>query len=151
MDMPSIKQRMDDKEVQKIYFTCYFYNSRALYKVAILDTKLLEKDRQKYITASANMMVRLEYTKGQDGWRIVEPLFKEYIKEKEAEPFKKEYDRLKAMQQKTASLELRRSPITAYQYESQARFGLSSRMSRAEWKWPVSRVTPCRAKRSSDS
>jgi hypothetical protein len=104
--MKSTQGRLADKDVQKIYFTSYFQASRTLYQVGTLDPQIKKEARPKFITAAASMMVKLEYTKGQEGWQIVYPMFQEFLKDKEAEQFKKEYDRLKALQEKTSALTL---------------------------------------------
>ena len=101
--MKNTQGQLADKDAQKIYFTAYFQTSRALYKVATLESRIKKEDRPKHITTAANMMVRLEYTKGKEGWQIVEPMFKDFVKEKDAYAYKAEYDRLKALQEKATS------------------------------------------------
>lgn len=98
MKTPGLANNLSNKDVQKVYFTGYFYAARTLYKTATLDPAI--KDRPKLVTAAATMIVKLEYAKTKEGWLIAEPLFKEYFLDKEADQLKKEYDRLKAVQEK---------------------------------------------------
>jgi len=99
MTMPSISgPNLAKPEVQKIYFTAYFYQVRTLYKTAIFDKTI--KDRPKLIEGCAKQIIKLEYTKGKQGWQIAEPLFKEFFNDPDADKLKKEYDKLKALQEK---------------------------------------------------
>lgn len=93
-------------EVQKIYFPAYFYSVRTLYKTAVFDKDI--KDRAKLITGCANLILKLENSKSKEGWQIAYPLFMEYFKDPDADKLKKEYDRLKALQEKSSSLWERR-------------------------------------------
>jgi hypothetical protein len=108
--MKSTQGQTADKDVRKIYFTAYFHEARTLYRVGMLDATIKKDVRPKYVTAAATRMIRLEYTKGQEGWQIIEPLFKQFLYEKESVDFKKEYDRLKALQEKTSLNDGRTDP-----------------------------------------
>ena len=95
MREPGLTSNLQNKDVQKVYFAGYFYSARTLYKTAMLDPAI--KDRPKLIRAAANMIIKLEFSKSKEGWIIAGPIFEEWLKSKESEPLKKEYDRLKAL------------------------------------------------------
>jgi hypothetical protein len=95
MKQPGLKN-LQDKAVQKIFFTGYFYTARTGYKMATLDPGI--KDRQKFINGAANMIIKLE--KSKEGWEIAGPMFDELLKEKDSERLKKAYDALKSQQLK---------------------------------------------------
>lgn len=101
---PNLNKRLGDKEVQKIYFTAYYYAARTLYKTATLDAKI--KEPKKLITAAASMMIKLEFAKTKEGWEIAGPLWEEFIKDKENKVLKDEYEKLKSLQ-KTSWLDRR--------------------------------------------
>jgi hypothetical protein len=102
LKMPSLANNLAKKEVQNIYFPAYFYSVRTLYKTAVFDKDI--KDRQKLIEGCAKLILKLENSKSREGWQITEPLFKEYFKDADADKLKKEYDRLKALEGKGSSL-----------------------------------------------
>lgn len=90
---PSISgENLRNPEVQKIYFPGYFYYTRAMYKMGILDPRI--KKPQTFIDAAAKNIIKLETAKTKQGWEIAGPLFFKYFKEKEAEQLKKAYDAL---------------------------------------------------------
>jgi hypothetical protein len=95
MTQPALANRQD-KDVQKIYFTGYYYIVRTGYKMATLDPDI--KDRQKFIDGAARMIINLEFSKSREGWQIAGPMFQELLMEKESERLKKAYDHLKQMQ-----------------------------------------------------
>jgi hypothetical protein len=98
---PSLKDR-GNKDVQKIWFPAYFHMIRTYYRTGIHDKAI--KDPAKAVTSAANKLVNLEFSKTKVGWEIVGPMFQEFLKEKDADKLKKEYDRLKALRQKGALL-----------------------------------------------
>jgi len=98
MKMKSLTDNLGNKEVQRVFFTGYFYSVRTFNKIAVHDKAI--KDPPKMVLGAANMLIKLEYgAKTKDGWQIVEPFILDYFKEREAEGLKKEYDRLKAAQE----------------------------------------------------
>jgi hypothetical protein len=98
MKMKSLTDNLSNKQVQQVYFTGYFYSVRTFNKIAVHDKAI--KDPPKMLVGAANMLIKLEYgAKTKDGWNIVEPLFKEYVKENEAEGLKREYEKLKTAQE----------------------------------------------------
>jgi hypothetical protein len=97
LKMKSLTDNLGNKDVQNVFFTGYFYSVRSFNKIAVHDKAI--KDPPKMVLGAANMLIKLEYARTKDGWNIVEPLVTEYLKEKEAEGLKKEYDRLKAAQE----------------------------------------------------
>ncbi len=132
--MKALSGQLGDKEARKIYFTAYYYNARTLYKTAMYDPMI--KDKQKLITASANAILKLEYTKNKDGtnegWDIVRPLWEEFIKDRENKTLKEEYEKLKSLRPKSA-LE-RPRPVYAGQPDGSR--------SIAAFGWPESRPLP---------
>jgi hypothetical protein len=96
MKNSSLLKDLGNKDVQKVYFAGYFYMTRTLFKMAVHDP--LIKDKQKFITGAANMILKLEFANTKDGWNVVAPMYDELLK---AEPrLKEEYDRLKAQRPK---------------------------------------------------
>ena len=110
MKTPGLVTNLDKKEVQQLYFPGYFYYIRTLYRTGILDPDI--KDRPKMITGAARMILNLENAKTKAGWEIVAPLINEYLKEKEAEPLKKEYEKLKGVKSSALVVPLR--DVAAY-------------------------------------
>jgi hypothetical protein len=108
MKQDVLVRNLANKDVQKVYFTGYFYSVRTLYKTATLDPGI--KDRPKLIVAAAGMIVKLEYAKTKDGWNVAEPLFEELFKDKESEQLKKEYDKQKAAKEKELKTSMRDAP-----------------------------------------
>jgi hypothetical protein len=94
MKMRSLTDRLQDKEVQKIYFTGYFHTARTLFKMAKHDPKIT--DRDKFIKAAANMILKLETSKSREGWEIAGPKFAEILEDPEYRELKKAYDQLKS-------------------------------------------------------
>ncbi len=98
MKLPPL-QNLGNADVQKVYFTGYFYNARTLYKVATLDP--LIKDRPKLVNAAATMIVNLEFAKTKQGWEIAGPLFRDLLKEEKQ--LADAYEKAKAARLKTGS------------------------------------------------
>lgn len=103
LKLPSISgPNLAKPEVQKIYFPAYFYSVRTLYKTALFDKDI--KDRPKLIAGCAAQIIKLENSKSKEGWQIAGPMFMEFFKDPDADKLKKEYDKLKALQEKGSSL-----------------------------------------------
>lgn len=98
--IPSISgKNLADPNIQKIFYPGYFYYARTCYRMAIHDTKIM--NRQKFIDSAAGMLIKLEKTK--EAWPIVEPMVIELLKEKDSEQLKKAYDALKPAPAKKGS------------------------------------------------
>ena len=96
---PSLTNRLNDPEVQKIFFRAYFHSAKTLYKIALYDAAIKAPD--KLIEAAALQFIKLE-TGSKDGWKIVEPMFQDLLKESDSGKLKKAYELLK--QKKASSL-----------------------------------------------
>ena len=99
---------LSDPNAQKIYFPSYFYSIRVVFKMGAFDPRI--KNRQKYIDFAANNIVRLETQVSREGWDLTGHMYKELLKDKDAELLKKAYDALKATK-KGASLRDPRSEL----------------------------------------
>lgn len=84
--------------VQEIFYPAYFYHVRSLYKVGAFDPEI--KDRQKFIDMSAKMIIKIEFSKNPDGWKLVEPMVQKLFEEKDSEQLKKAYDYQKSQRLK---------------------------------------------------
>jgi len=86
---------------QETYFTCYFYYARTCYMMAIHDSRI--KNRQKFVDAAAQMILKLEYAKNKDGWEIAGPMFQELLDKKDSNQLKKSYEAQKERRLKGTS------------------------------------------------
>jgi hypothetical protein len=93
---PALANNLANEDIRKIYFECYFCSARTLYKTGQFDPAA--KDRQKIIAAVANMILKLEFSKSQEGWQSVGPMFRALLKDEE--PLRLEYQRLKTDKEK---------------------------------------------------
>jgi hypothetical protein len=105
--LKTLQPNLAKPEVQKIYFPSYYQWTRSLYLMSQHDKML--KDPQKFVVASANNIIKLEFSKSQEGWQIAGPMFAKLLKEKEFEGLKKEYDKQKAARMQTSAKDLLRS------------------------------------------
>ena len=94
MKQPSITgANLQQRPVQEIYFSGYFYAARIRFKLGAFDPEI--KDRQRLINGAANSIYRLETAKQKIGWEIAGPMFMELLKDKEYDQLKKAYEALK--------------------------------------------------------
>jgi hypothetical protein len=81
----------EDPNLKKLYFEVFFYGTRALFKYAMHDPTVKNKD--KIIAAAAKRIVDLEFAKSRDGWEIAGNRFQKLL---ESEPDLREaYERCK--------------------------------------------------------
>lgn len=110
----SISSRLNDPEVQKIFFRAYFCSTKTLYKIAIFDTAIKAPD--KLVDACAMQIFKLETT-SKDGWTIAGPMFQELLKEADSARLRKAYELLK---QKKAGVEMLPSELRIAEREMRA-------------------------------
>jgi hypothetical protein len=77
---PQIKANVGkDNEVTKLYFETYYHITYCLYKYSQSAKVKGTKNEEKYVKAAADQILRLENVKGQEGWRVAGPLFRELL------------------------------------------------------------------------
>lgn len=85
------KKAGQDPKMKQLYFDSYFYRTRSVFKYALNDPGV--KNKQKIVDAAAGWIVKLEFSATRDGWERVGARFQELLQE---EPMLREaYDRLK--------------------------------------------------------
>ncbi len=103
--LKGLQPQLAKPEVQKIYFPAYVDRARVMYKLGTMDKDSPPlKDPGKYVTGAAKYIVDLEFAKSREGWIMMGPAIQNMLKDPEYDKLKKEYDRLKALEGKGASL-----------------------------------------------